>query len=224
MLCTLCSVHCTLHSVLCTLQSLLCNPYSVLCTLCSVLCTRCLWVLFNKVSSFIIRSYIYIHTCQWYVWLTFLLTQFNLYKVSSCINTIPFSKFSLYLYLKYIIFLQLIQTHLSWSEANTCDTCDMMNIQTLQITVQIPLHTRFFSHMCFNLKWSLRASRFPNSLSHFLHGTFDLFAGSASLTNMCCFTLFLNENLFLQISYLYNFSPFCIFLELKLLLTVTWVN
>ena len=87
----------------------------------------------------------------------------------------------------------LCRTHLSWSEANTCD---MMNIQTLQITVKIPLHTRFFSHMCFNLKLSLRASRFPNSLSHFLHGTFDLFAGSALLTNMCCFTLFLNEIFF----------------------------
>ena len=91
----LCSVHCTLHSVLCTLQSLLCNPYSVLCTLCSVLCTRCLWVLFNKVSSFIIRSYIYIHTCQWYVWLIFLLTQSNMHKVSSCIDKFPFLNFHL---------------------------------------------------------------------------------------------------------------------------------
>ena len=108
-------------------------------------------------------------------------------------------------------------------QPHVINTCDMMN-KTLQIIVHIPLHTRFFSHVCFNLKWYLRASRSPNSLSHFLHGTFYLFAGSASLTNMCSFTLFLNENLFSQISHLNNFSPFCIFLELKLFLTVTKVN
>ena len=39
---------------------------------------------------------------------------------------------------------------------------------------------KFFSPVCFNLKWSLRVAWFPNSSSHFLQGAFGLFAGSAS--------------------------------------------
>ena len=51
-----------------------------------------------------------------------------------------------------------------------------------------------------------------NFFFHSLHGTFDLFAW---LTNMCCFKLFLNENLFPQTSHHMVCSPLWIFLKLK---------
>ena len=48
-----------------------------------------------------------------------------------------------------------------------------------------------------------------------LNETFDLFVGSAWLTTLCCFKLFLNENLFSQKLHLYSLSPLWILHELK---------
>ena len=61
-------------------------------------------------------------------------------------------------------------------------------------------------------------------LFHSLQGTFDLFAGFACLTNVCCFKLFLNENLFYKHRIIW-FFPLCeFFLSWKLFITVLRAN